>query len=151
MNNDQVFILNAGDADAIKQFEGALQAEGVGDILDREMASWHARWRPEALEFYLPLGWSFGFRRDSELAGYLLAQPLLFFRGLTQTLWVEHVAFASVEIGQQLIDTAHRWAKDKRLQTVLFSEAEPLQAALKQFPAHSLLNDRIAEMKSAKF
>ena len=151
--DEQLFILGPTDAEQIIAYEkGRLSA---ADPMEQEMASWHAKWRQESLNHHLPLGWSFGFKQtingESKLAGYFIGQPLLFFRGLTQTLWVEHIAFDSEEIGLKLIETAYRWAKDKHLQMVLFSDSKNLEFAKIHFPQLKLADDIFLEMKSARF
>jgi hypothetical protein len=79
------------------------------------------RWRKEALEHYLPLGWSFCKREDDKLIAYILCQPLLFFEGWTQSLWIEHVSAVNPADAQEMIDIAYRWARDKHLQKVFFN------------------------------
>src|SRR5262249_55914979 len=97
----------------------------LADETERRLRSWSARWRPEALRHYLPLGWSFVARRHSQTSGYFLAQPLLFFRGQTQTLWVEYLEAEDREAELELIDVAVRVAREKHLQRMLLSlEAE---------------------------
>lgn len=114
----EVKILAPQDLEAILAFE---KSKLVGEDFDREMASWHARWRKEALEHYLPLGWSFCKRENGELTAYILCQPLLFFEGWTQSLWIEHVSASRSEDAQEMIDIAYRWARDKHLQKVFFN------------------------------
>lgn len=147
---DHVFILSPNDIAEISAFEMRRLESKIPDQLEREMASWNARWRKESLEFYLPQGWSFGFKLGTQLEGYFLGQPLLFFRGLTQTLWIEQLSFTSEEVGVKLIETAFRWAKDKHLQTVIFADAADLQFARQRFPALTVLSDTMAELKSSR-
>jgi hypothetical protein len=120
-------VLRLEDKDRILALEKAVAAAAPDfNPLEAEMASWHARWRPEALDHYLPLGWSFGaFDPDrNELKGYLLAQPLLFFRGLTQSLWVEWLRASDPAVAASLAEVAYKWARDKHLQQVLYSGAD---------------------------
>lgn len=114
----EVKILAPQDLESILTFE---KSKLVGEDFDREMASWHARWRRESLEHYLPLGWSFFKREKGELVAYILCQPLLFFEGWTQSLWIEHVSASRAEDAQEMIDIAYRWARDKHLQKVFFN------------------------------
>jgi hypothetical protein len=95
------------------------------DPMALEMSSWNARWRPEALDHYLPMGWSYGVFDDDArtLTGFLLAQPLIHHRGPVQTLWVEEVVGDDAVTGL-LFDTVYRWARDKHFQCVLL-EARP--------------------------
>lgn len=120
-------VLRLEDKDRILALEKTVAAEAPDfNPMEAEMASWHARWRPEALDHYLPLGWSFGaFDPDrNELKGYLLAQPLLFFRGMTQSLWVEWLRAADREIAASLAEVAYKWARDKHLQQVLYAAGD---------------------------
>lgn len=123
-------LLLPADSESVMAFSRKQLETEVHDNMEREMQSWNARWRGEALQHYLALGWSFGCfgsepTQATQLKGYVLAQPLLFFRGLTQTLWVEYLTFdnAEPEVGHALLDCVHRWARDKHLQCVL-AEAE---------------------------
>lgn len=121
-------ILRPEDAEAVLSFEKERLALEIEDEADREIAAWSAAWRPEALNHYLGNGWSLGAfegEGDSrELSGYLLAQPLLFFRGLTQTLWVERLSFNTSQVGLALAEASWRWAKDKHLQKLILGQPE---------------------------
>ncbi|MGZ3723175.1 MAG: hypothetical protein ACXVA9_09605 [Bdellovibrionales bacterium] len=112
-------ILQHADKQAIMEFAKRQLASRIEDPTEREMQSWSARWREESLDHYLPLGWSFGAYKGDALTGFILGQPLLFFRGLTQTLWLESIEALSPQIHAQLIDCAQRWARDKHLQCAL--------------------------------
>ncbi len=114
----EVKILAPQDLESILTFERSRQ---TGAEFEREMAAWHARWRKEALEHYLPLGWSFCKRENGDLTAYILCQPLLFFEGWTQSLWIEHVSARKAADAQEMIDIAYRWARDKHLQKVFFN------------------------------
>ena len=57
-----------------------------GEGIEKEMLSWHAPWRREALSHYLPQGWSFVKKKDGKIIGYVMAQPILFFQGWTFVL-----------------------------------------------------------------
>lgn len=92
------------------------------DPMEREMKSWSARWRGEALDHYLKLGWSYGAFENGQLRGFVLGQPFLFHRGLTQTLWLEHLEAENSEIENFLLDCASKWARDKHFQCVLMEE-----------------------------
>ncbi len=114
----EVKILTPQNLDEILTFEKAKQE---GPEFEQEMASWHARWRREALEHYLPLGWSFYKKEKGQLVAYILCQPLLFFEGWTQSLWIEHVSADSKANAHEMIEVAYRWARDKHLQKVFFN------------------------------
>lgn len=124
MNLDWV-ILKIEDADAILEFESQQLAKSIEDPMERELKSWHAPWRREALEFYLPLGWSFGAWRDGQLQGYFLAQPMLFFEGMTQNLWLEHISSPDPSLFDSLMEVAVKLSREKHFQRVLMSQATP--------------------------
>jgi hypothetical protein len=140
-----MLVLRPVDQDAILKFERERPCDL--DPFERELASWKARWRPEQLTHYLSLGWSFGAWQDNDLQGYILAQPLLFCRGLTQTLWVEHLSYSEVDVGEELLECAYKWARDKHFQTILISE---MPIDLKSTRKMELLKDRILEMPSSR-
>ena len=92
---------------------------------------WGAAWRRESLEHYLRLGWSMG-QRDSEtgrLLGYILAQPFLFMRRQTQTVWIEHVEGETPAIVSELLDTVIRVSREKHMQRVLMEYPPKAQGA----------------------
>ncbi len=97
----------------------ALEQRGLKSFED-ELASWSAPWRKESLEHYLKLGWSFGAWSDKVLKGYFLAQPIVFFAGHTQSLWMEHLNFGGQNhLALGLVDVAYRWSRDKHLQRLI--------------------------------
>lgn len=82
---------------------------------------WSAPWRKESLEHYLKIGWSMA-RRDAQtgrLLGYILAQPFLFMRRQTQTVWIEHIEGETPAIVSELLDTVVRISREKHMQRVL--------------------------------
>lgn len=113
-------VMTPEDIDSILAFEmDRLPGEGI----EKEMKAWHAVWRREALEHYAPLGWSFICRSQDQVQGYVLAQPILFFKGWTQSLWVEHISAKGAELETQLFEIIYRWARDKHFQKVYFHES----------------------------
>lgn len=125
-------VMTAEDIDEVLAFE---MARLPGDGIEKEMQAWHAQWRREALEHYAPLGWSFVMRADGKINGYVLAQPLLFFKGWTQSLWIEHIGSNSEPLATYLFEIIYRWARDKHFQKVYFHET--LQFVNKdQLPIH---------------
>lgn len=82
---------------------------------------WSAPWRQESLEHYLKIGWSMARREAAtgRLVGYILAQPFLFLRRQTQTVWVEHVEGETPAIAAELVDTIIRVSREKHMQRVL--------------------------------
>jgi hypothetical protein len=117
-------VLLPADRDAVYAMAKEGLKKTAHDPMEAEMQSWNARWRAEALDHYLALGWSYGCYQNGELRGFLLAQPFIFHKGHTQTLWVEHVEAANEATKEKLIDCAVRWAKDKHFQRVLFDDRE---------------------------
>jgi len=95
-------ILKPMDQDAVLAYARGRAELSESDPMERELASWQARWRPEQLNHYLQLGWCFGAKQMESSSVFLLAQPLLFFRGLTQTLWVETIETDNADIGAEL-------------------------------------------------
>ena len=114
----EIKILTLNDLQDVLDFE---KTQLQGSDFEKEMSSWHARWRREALEHYLPLGWSFVKRDAGQVVAYILCQPLLFFEGWTQSLWIEHVSAHDPQDGVEMIEIAYRWARDKHLQKVFFN------------------------------
>lgn len=122
-------ILQLSDLPEILDFETKKLVQTIPDEAERTLHSWNARWRQEALEHYLPMGWSF-VARDREvssphsdeglLTGYFLAQPFLFMEAQTQCLWVEHLSFSSLQTRDELCDLAYRLCREKHFQRVLF-------------------------------
>lgn len=116
-------VLRPRDIDPIIQLEKNILRDEVEDEIEREFVAWRAPWRVEALEHYLALGWSFALwetkEEDSPLLGYFLAQPLLFFRGMAQSLWLEHLQAPTPEIKNELLDIAYRLCRDKHFQNLL--------------------------------
>ncbi len=110
-------ILSISERDEVLQFSRA--RAGTAD----PFVEWTAPWRAESLDHYLKLGWSMS-RRDPQtgrLLGYILAQPFLFFRKQTQTVWIEHVEAESTAVVAELLDTVVRIAREKHMQRVLMS------------------------------
>ena len=76
-------VIKENEIDLVLSFAKSQHEAKSGDSFESEMASWSAAWRQESLEHYLSLGWSFGVWSGDELVGFCLAQPILFFQGLT--------------------------------------------------------------------
>lgn len=149
---NEIRILKKDDVSQLKKLAENFHQKEFPDPIERELVSWHARWRDEALEHYLSLGWSFGswVKGEDEPSGFLLAQPLLFFEGMTQTLWVEFLAGKSAAIERELAAVAYRWARDKHFQKILFAEGQRLNKVLTELNGKSSAID-VIEMKTAKF
>ncbi len=143
-------ILLEKDLEALMSFESQRLTLQIADPMEREMKAWDARWRKEALGHYLPQGWSFGVFEGEKLVGYFLGQPYLFHRGLTQTLWIEHLAYESMKVAEELVNTAYKWARDKHLQAVLMEKFPETEFMLELYPK-ALVVGGLIELRSAKF
>ncbi|MEQ1879222.1 MAG: hypothetical protein ABL958_21470 [Bdellovibrionia bacterium] len=142
-------VLVQAELDAVADFEKKMiESLGIPEQ-EAQLLSWSAPWRRESLDHYANTGWSFGAWRDGKIAGYFLAQPFVFFRGLTQTLWVEHLSAADTAIEAELIDIARRYGRDKHLQSVLFNENSNLKLNLKNLGGAPIA-DQIFEFKTTK-
>lgn len=144
-------ILLLDDAEAILKFESESLAKTISDPMEREMAGWSARYRKEALEHYLPKGWCFGSFLNNQLTGYILAQPVLFMRGLTQTLWVEVLSAHQPAVAKILVETAHKWARDKHMQCLLMELSAQTEFVLTQWPQSHKVDGGLIELKSARY
>ena len=122
-------VIQLSDLSEISQFEQEKLVQSMPDENDRTFHTWAARWRPEALEHYLTMGWSFLARdpdtksvhsSEGTLVGYFLAQPFLFMEGQTQCLWVEHLNHSSLQARDELCDLAYKLSREKHFQRVLF-------------------------------
>ncbi|MCK6599227.1 MAG: hypothetical protein L6Q37_12755 [Bdellovibrionaceae bacterium] len=117
------------DVNEILDFEEKKLLETMSDESDRIFARWNSKWRQESLEHYSKLGWSFLARNkeipsthsaEGALVGYFTAQPLLFLDGQTQSLWIEHLAYNSLQARDQLSELAYKLAREKHFQRVFF-------------------------------
>lgn len=155
-------VLALADLNEVYDFAEARLREEVPDENERMFRSWDVRWKKEALEHYLKLGWSFVARREGKIAGFFLGQPFLFFRGHTQTLWIEHFEAQGEGTAEALCEVAIKVAREKNLQRVLFSNsgdqlggqladqlAGQLNDKLKKWSPVTM-SDSIAEIKTTK-
>lgn len=58
-------------------------------------------------------------RTTGRLIGYILAQPILFMRRQTQTVWIEYVDAETPSLKAELVDTIIRISREKHMQRVL--------------------------------
>lgn len=152
ISNLTVRILLTTDRDALLNFSKERLQKKSGNSMEAEMQSWTAPWRAESLDHYLPTGWCFGaFDNENRLQGYVLAQPFLFFRGKTQTVWVEHLEFDDKAAGPLLIDTVYRWSRDKHMQCVLVENSEDSVHSLEGWPNVQSVREKYLEIKSARY
>ncbi len=124
-------VLTLEQRDLILDFERTKLKKLELSEIELSMLEWNSGWRVESLEHYLKTGWCFGVwaSRDQnpeveeKFSGYFLAQPLLFVKGQTQSLWIEHISSDDHELHEQLVQLAIRYGKDKHLQKVIFSDS----------------------------
>lgn len=129
-------VIQPTEIDEILNFENKKLQQLVPDEMERSIQSWNARWRKEALEHYLSLGWSFSARdQDDELVGYFIAQAFLFLDGQTQSLWVEHLQFNSLPVRDALCELAYKLGREKHLQKVYFPDTLTIATALQSYKA----------------
>lgn len=119
---EELVVLQPIHKELILDFEN--ERLGKNPSFEDQMLSWDARWRSEALDHYLNLGWSFGVFRDGKLHSYILSQPFVFFRGLTQTLWVEWIGAYDLAGANRAIEVAYRWARDKHFQSLVLEDKQ---------------------------
>lgn len=150
-SNLQIRILLASDAEAVMAFARAQLEKSTADSMDVELKSWTARWRGESLNYYLPQGWSFGAFQGGRLRGFVLGQPLLFYRGLTQTLWIEELVFEAPEIAEALLETAYKWARDKQLQCVLLEGTASRSDIVGEWTHAHETDEPMIELRSRRF
>ncbi|MGZ3769256.1 MAG: hypothetical protein ACXVCP_06425 [Bdellovibrio sp.] len=128
-------VIQSEDLQEILDLENKKLQELYPDELERTMAGWNSKFRVEALNHYIALGWSF-LARDKDtnkLMGYFIAQPLLFLDGQTQTLWVEHVQYCSLQARDELCELAYKLGREKHLQRVYFPNDNGVPNSVKTF------------------
>ncbi len=125
MNNGTTYqIAQTEDLENIYTYAEAQLKTEVPDDMERMIAIWESRFRKEALEHYLKLGWSFvGKNSENKICGFFLGQPLLFFQAQTQTLWIEYILADDLKIKSELVDIAYKLSRDKHFQQVIFPES----------------------------
>ncbi len=137
-------VIQPNDIEEIVQFEKSKLKETVSDEMEREIQSWNSRWRQESLNHYLPMGWSFlsrdrnlksEYSSEGLLVGYFLAQPLLFFDGQTQSLWIEHIQYSTLQARDELCELAYKLSREKHFQKVFFPESQSVLNAVKAYKA----------------
>lgn len=127
-------VIQVSEIDEILEYEQRRLNESGASESDRMFQSWHARWRKESLEHYLPMGWSFSARdADGVLIGYFLAQPLLFFDGQTQSLWVDYLQSSSLQGRDSLTELAYKLSREKHFQRVYFPNQTSIVNSVRPF------------------
>lgn len=120
-------VLDVSEIDEVLAYEQARMSKSNDP--EAMIKSWNAPWRKESLDHYVPKGWCFAVRdRNQKLAAYFLAQPLLFYNGLTQTLWVEYFSYEDPQVLPILVELARRYARDKHLQKVVIRSESDLSS-----------------------
>ena len=151
-------VIQIQDLNEILEFENKKLIETIADEMERTLHSWNVRWRKESLEHYLALGWSFlvrdedkasNFSEEGLLVGYFLAQPLLFFDGQTQSLWVEHLQHASLQARDELCDLAYKLSREKHFQKVFFPSGTAINNSLTALKAE-VWNPAVMHIKTTK-
>lgn len=118
-------ILQASDLEQLYDLEMTKLKSASADQEDdfqTEMLSWSAPWRKEALEYYLPLGWSFGLFEGDKLRAFSLSQPQLFVHGLTQNLWIEHLSYSNADEAKFLLELLYKTCREKHFQSIRLKE-----------------------------
>lgn len=124
MNNGISYrIAQAEDLESIYTYAENQLKQQIPDQMELMMAVWESRFRKEALEHYMKLGWSFVAKNsEGQICGFFLGQPLLFFQAQTQSLWVEYILADTQQIKSELVEIAYKLSRDKHIQQVLFPE-----------------------------
>ncbi|WP_148278647.1 hypothetical protein [Bdellovibrio bacteriovorus] len=132
-------VIQPEDLQQILDLENKKLAETYPDEMERMIATWNSKFRVEALNHYIALGWSFLAEEQgtNKLMGYFIAQPLLFLDGQTQTLWVEHVQYNSLQARDELCELAYKLGREKHLQRVYFPNDNGVPNSVKAFKAES--------------
>ncbi len=119
----QYRIAQLADVDNVFEFAEERLKQSIPDDMERMIKIWESRFRKEALNHYLNSGWSFvAYTQEGNkevLNGFFLGQPLLFFEGHTQTLWIEDVQANNSKIKDELVEIAYKLSRDKHLQRVI--------------------------------
>lgn len=154
----QLRVIEPKEIEDLLAFERRKMQDLIPNEMEREIQSWNARWRKEALEHYIPMGWSFlaldevqksAENPDGLLVGYFLAQPLLFLQGQTQALWVEHIQYSSLQVRDELCELAWRLSREKHFQKVYFPDNSAVANAVQKFKSEAW-NPQALEVKTTK-
>lgn len=151
-------VIQPADLEEIMAFENKKMLEIYKDETERNLQSWNARWRKESLEHYLPLGWSFlarledvdsEFSSEGQLVGYFIAQPQLFLDGHTQSLWIEHLSYASLQARDELCELAYKLGKEKHFQKVYFPNVSGISNSVSGFKSE-IWQPQVLSIKTSK-
>lgn len=151
-------ILQIQDLDSLLNYENKKLLETFPNEEERIFASWNSRWRKEALEHYLKMGWSFiahdgdlksEAHPEGQIMGYFLAQPLIFFEGQTQSLWIEHLSYSTLTARDELCTLAYKLSREKHFQRVLFPNNSSVMNSITSFKPE-LWNPLMVTVKTTK-
>ena len=138
----EFYVASIDDLDRIYAFANDKFSKLAKDSTAFMFESWTAPWRKESLEHYLKGGWSFIATNSSrEVAGFFLAQPILFMARQTQSLWIEMLLGDDQKTTEFLIEIAVKTAREKHLQRVLFADYSHHKTYLEKFQVHRQQND----------
>jgi len=127
-------VIELSDVETLLSYEDRRLSELFPNPEERMFHQWESRGRKEFLEHYASLGWSFKVEIEPDIIlGYLLAQPILFFAGQPQTLWVESLQASSLEARDLLTDLAYRMAKEKHFQGVYYPSQQKIFNSISVF------------------
>ncbi len=127
------------DLPEILEIENRKMQDLYPDETERMVAGWNTKFRVEALNHYIPMGWSFlAIDQDTQkIVGYFISQPLLFLDGQTQSLWVEHVQYTTLQARDELCELAYKLGREKHLQRVYFPNDNGVPNSVKSFKSDS--------------
>lgn len=128
-------VIQSEDLPIILELEERKLQEAYPDETERMIAGWNSKFRVEALNHYIAVGWSFLAidQETQKLMGYFIAQPLLFFDGQTQSLWVEHVQYNTLQARDELCELAYKLSREKHLQRVYFPNENGVPNSVQSF------------------
>ncbi len=151
-------VIQAQDLDEILDFEKRKLHESSLGENEKQFEAWNARWRKESLDHYVGMGWSFlirdpsvesPFSKEGLLLGYFIAQPLLFFDGYTQSLWVEHLQHSTIMARDELCEIAYKLCREKHFQKIFFPQSNQILNSVKQFRSEPW-NPQVLHIKTSK-
>jgi len=153
----QLRILQLEDLESLLEFEQKKGKEIFLDEMEQMFAKWNSKARKESLEYYLPLGWSFVAidteldlsQKNGSIVGYFLGQALLFIDGQTQSLWIEHLQYSSLQARDELCELAYKLGREKHLQKVYFPQGVVLNSSVQIFKPE-VWNPQILAVKTTK-
>ena len=145
----QMQSLRPEDLESILALEKSKALADGSDEIEASMKEWSSRWRREALEHYLPLGWSFGVFDNDKLQSYVIAKVIPFFRSYTQVLWIENITTKDKLDKAQLMDVLYKYSKEKHLQYVMMDENINISELNLDIPLEEI-SDRFFQVRTTK-